>query len=71
MPKLAPEDQCMFDLMQIAGFPVKIEHGLFTWNEYEAGFPARMGMGYRTHSTDNLSNVVNMFEFWKKHHGKD
>jgi len=47
--------------------PVKIEHGLFTWNEIEAGLPPRMGMNPRTHATADISNVVSMFEFWKRY----
>ena len=71
MNKLSAEDECMLSLVQIAGFPVEVKHGLFTWNEGEAGFPPRMGMPYRTHSTDNIGEIVKMFEFWKRHHGKD
>ena len=71
MPNLSDEDECMLSLMEIAGFPVKIEHGLFTWNEREAGFPSRMGQDSRTHSSASISDVVSIFEFWKKHHGKN
>jgi hypothetical protein len=71
MPNLSDEDECMLSLIQIAGFPVEIKHGLFTWNEAEAGFPPRMGMPYRAHSTADINEVVKIFEFWKKHHGKN
>ena len=71
MPNLSDEEQCMLSLMEIAGFPVRVENGLFTWNEREAGFPPRMGQDSRSHSTANLSDVVSIFEFWKKHHGEN
>jgi hypothetical protein len=64
---LTDEQQAYLDVMQIAGFPVKIEHGLFTWNEIEAGLPPRMGMLPKTHATADISNVVSMFEFWKRY----
>jgi hypothetical protein len=64
---LTDEQQAYLDVMQIAGFPVKVENGLFMWNEAEAKFPPRMGMNSRTHATADISNVVSMFEFWKRH----
>lgn len=69
--RLSAEDECMLSLMQIAGFPVELKHGLFTWNDGEAGFPNRIGMPHRTHSTDNMDELTKMFTFWKRFHGKD
>ena len=63
---LTDEQQAYLDVMQIAGFPVKIERGLFTWDDRELGFPPRMGTTYRTHATDDLSKAVAVFNFWKR-----
>ena len=62
---LTDEQQAYLDVMQIAGFSVKVERGLFTWDDRELGFPPRMGTGCTTHATDDISKVVAVFEFWK------
>lgn len=68
--KLNDEEQCMLSLMEISGFPVQIKHGFFTWDDIELGFPHRMGPNSARHATAEFSKVVNVFEFWKRHHGK-
>jgi hypothetical protein len=53
--------------MEIAGFPVEIENGLYVLDDIKMGMPRRMGSsGTTRHATADLSNVVSVFNFWKK-----
>lgn len=59
----------MFDLMQIAGFPVEIEHGLFTWSDRELIGAVRMNRyagQSGVHSTSDFEKVIKMFDWWKE-----
>lgn len=70
--RLSAEDQCMLSLMQIAGFPVEIEHGLYTYDldaiaETTGGFHLynRASQSSKRATTD-IKNVVKIFERWKE-----
>lgn len=63
--KHTPEEQCMLDMMEIAGFPLEIVHGLYTmkfedWTKRYA--PTRQG----NVSTADFNRVIKVFEFWKE-----
>jgi hypothetical protein len=70
--KLTDEEQCMLSMMEITGFPMKIEHGLFMYDldalaEAEGSF--RLYSSKRdshTRSTSNFAKVCTLFEKWKK-----
>jgi hypothetical protein len=65
--KLTDEEQCMLSLMEIAGFPLEIENGLYVLDDLKLGMPRRMGSsGPTKHATDNFEHIVSVFNFWKK-----
>lgn len=73
--KLSDEEQCMLTLMEIAGFPMEIKYGLFTY-DLDALAEATGGVYLynskrQSHlrSTANFGEICNLFEIWKR--GKD
>ena len=72
MRNLTSEEQAKLDLMEIAGFKVFMEHGLFCV-ELHKYFPRRMA-GIEDESikaSDSVDSMMDLFEFWKKVNGKN
>lgn len=70
MVKHTPEQQCMLSLMEIAGFPMEIKHGLYMYNR---GLEMPNGYEYSNayKSTSDFTKVCMLFERWKRNNGKD
>jgi len=65
---LSAEDQAMWDVMEIAGFPIEFSNGLYKWDTRKLGFPSRMMSREDKQSTPDFSDVIKLFEFWKRYH---
>lgn len=65
MLKLTDEEQCMLSMMEITGFPMKIEHGLFMYNR---GLEMPNGYEYCNayKSTSDFTKICTLFERWKR-----
>lgn len=70
MPKLSDEDQCMLDLMQITGFPVEIERGLYTYEKHVASGVGEIVFSGKT-ATADFSKVVKVFNKWKENRNEN
>ena len=72
MRKLTDEEQAKLDLMEIAGFHVEYEQGLFCVKSHEY-FPKRMAgiVDDNVKAFDSVDAAMGLFEFWKKTHGKN
>jgi hypothetical protein len=60
------EEQAYFDVMQIAGFPISIRNGLYSWDEKDLGMPLRMLGEVTVHATSDITHVFAIFEYWRK-----
>lgn len=71
MQNLTSEEQAKLDLMEIAGFKVFIQNGLFCVESHKY-FPRRMvGVEDENVKTfDSIDGVMGFFEYWKKRNGK-
>jgi hypothetical protein len=74
MPNLSDEEQCMLSLMEIAGFPVEIKHGLYMYDEEQLRGHRRLrshaGQCF-VHSTSDLQKIIEIFNWWKEHRNED
>lgn len=72
MRNLTSEEQAKIDLMEIAGFHVTVEHGLFCVDSHKY-FPRRMAgvADVRVKAYDSVDGMMGLFEFWKERYGKD
>ena len=70
MRSLTSEEQAKLDLMEIAGFEVFMEHGLFCVESHKY-FPKRMAgvEDENVKAFDSVDGVMRLFEFWKKRNG--
>jgi hypothetical protein len=68
MRKLNETEKAQLAVMKAVGFPVEDFDGAWAWDEDKVGRMPRMHSNRNTvHITDDFSQIVAVYEFWKRH----